>query len=145
MFWIAWHYNILSLKKIIGKNFSLVFFCFICCMRERKNPFNNENEVITVSCFFLENYFHDKKLQLYIMHLMAIKVKCVCLLLCSLPDLSGNGLVGKLNYMVKILTSVVSSCFHSSASGISETAISGIWDLAILKSQVCCYTTSLSC
>ena len=64
-------------KEDNWKNFSLVFFYFICCMRERKNLFNNENEVITVSCFFLENYFHDKKLQLYIMHLMAIKIKCV--------------------------------------------------------------------
>ena len=30
-------------------DFSLQFFCFICGMKERKNAFNNENEVIVVS------------------------------------------------------------------------------------------------
>ena len=34
-------------------DFSLQLFYFICSIKERKNAFNNENEVIIVSWFFL--------------------------------------------------------------------------------------------
>ena len=42
-----------GLKKVMRETFHCSFFYFICSIKERKNAFNNENEVIIVSWFFL--------------------------------------------------------------------------------------------
>ena len=94
-------------KRVIEEAFSLQFFSFICSMKERKNAFNSENEVITVSCFL------SRTIVMIIYNaspnLWTWKLRGVYYLIHYLKD----GFVRKMNHAMTVLTSMVfyfSSC-----------------------------------
>ena len=68
-------------------DFPLQLFCFICSMKERKNAFSNENEVIIVSWFFLRIITMKGNYDFIwcIIKLMDLKIKW-CLLPYPLPE-----------------------------------------------------------